>query len=102
MLHYTSIAKDIQIAKSFNAEASKIKDWRLLRKIDRQMKEAARKLNEGRGYYLGTISQIRENHPGHGPSVAQEDGRTYMWAYHPGIPDRYGRVRISLVPVHQF
>lgn len=100
--HYNSIADDIRVARNCNSRVLEVKSWRLRRAIDREMQEAAKKLNEGRGYYLGTISQMREEHPGHGPSVAQEDGHTYMWAYGASLRDRWGRQTISLIPIRQF
>ena len=93
------------MARRMNAVAATTNDWRLARKIDRQMKKEAHRINtEERGYILATPVELARRYP----DFFKEDGLSpdanvpMMWAFYPGLPNHRGRVRIALCPIHKF
>lgn len=100
-----SINDAIEMAKRMNAAVASVKDWRLNRKVDRAMKEAAAKLNEGKGYILATPSELGAMYSafvGGNHVPGSDDENKAIWAFFHTTPDKHGRERVYLAAVHVF
>lgn len=68
-----------KIALKYTLRAANVKDWKLTRKHDRQMKEIAQGLALGRGYIIATAFELESKFPGlfsaHGV-----DSKKMIWA----------------------
>lgn len=103
-MEYYSISEAIEMAKRMTASCAIINDWRLNRKIDRKMKQAARDLNKGKGYIIASPAKLKEAYPEFVTWCIEgaDRDRPIMWAFYAGVVDKYGRYRPSLCPVHAF
>ena len=91
---------DIETAQRMNAVAATIKDWRLSRKIDREAKAEAHKLNQGEGYIIATPSELKDMYPRFVPWTTETcPDEKMVWAFWPSIPNEHGRCRIDLCRV---
>ena len=91
------IERIIEAARRMNALSATTKDWRLTRKIDREAKAEAQKLNEGRGYIIATPRELKAMYP---RFVKWEPGadadEKMVWCFWPSIHDVKGRCHIVL------
>lgn len=69
------------VARNFTAKAASVKDWRIRRKADREMKAYAIELSKGKGYIIASSMELSALYPGHviRPS---SDPKRYLWAIH--------------------
>lgn len=81
MNHELSLIDCINYAKKATKRASEVKDWRLTRKHDRQMKKLAIELSKGKGYIIATSSDLHERYPNLYPQrLVSTESHPFVWA----------------------
>ena len=62
MIKFT-LADRRQIARRHTLNATQVKDWRLRRKSDRQLKALAIELTAGKGYIIASAKELHNRYP---------------------------------------
>lgn len=49
----------VNIAKALTGRAATLKDWRIRNKHNKAMREVARELTAGKGYFIGSVVELK-------------------------------------------
>ena len=86
----------IQFAKKMTERAANVKDWRLSKK-DKEMREMARQLAEGKGYIIATDAEMMGKY--NLKHTSERDSLKHVWCFYPSIANANGKVNITVVCV---
>lgn len=75
-----TLAKRIEIAKRMTKASSEIKEWRLRRKKDKDLKKLAVKVAADKGYIIATATELHEKYPTLFSFNGFDDGKKMIWA----------------------
>lgn len=59
-----TLIQSINLAKALTRASANVKDWLVTNRHDRQMREIARDLNNGKGYIIATPAELANRYPG--------------------------------------
>ncbi len=72
-----TLSERIAIAKRLTEKATQIKNWKLRRNSDKQLKELAQELNNGKGYIIASAKELTNKYPG---LINSHDTSRHVWA----------------------
>lgn len=83
-------------AKAVTETSSKIRDWRLTRKTDREMKALAIELLKGKGYIIASAWELKKKYPAYTANLSDSDTGRYIWGIKPSVK-RLGKYRLNFI-----
>ena len=80
------------VAKSLTDETAVLKDWRVRNKHNRAMREIAREWINGKGYFIGSVIELKNKYGDlcHYESTAPGADKKCVWAVM--APIKYGKI----------
>lgn len=90
------LIQQMAFAKKMTERAAAVKDWRLSKK-NKEMRDAARKLAEGKGYIVATDTEMMGKF--NTRHTRARDNKKHLWCLYDSIPNARGMVEISAMCV---
>ena len=91
-----------RFAKLQTAKAASVKAWRITTKAGKALQEVAKAMAAGKGYEIGTDTQIFAKYGDFCPSLkgaTVRDDNPRIWCIYPSVANARGRVLLSIVCV---
>ena len=83
-------------AKAATETSSEIRDWRLTRKTDREMKALAVELLKGKGYIIASAWELKKKYPTYAANLSDSDTGRYVWGIKRSVR-RNGKYKLNFV-----
>lgn len=92
-----TLAHRANVAKSLTDKTAALKDWRVRNKHNRAMREIAREWMNGKGYFIGSVIELKNKYGDlcHYETAAPGADKKCVWAVL--APIRYGKILFAAI-----